>query len=79
MRIMILAVAAILSFGGLPTYADSGDDGGIISNTYFNELPGVIAAAAGQRSYWIALNGVTANQRNAPYIAYKADSPAPRR
>jgi hypothetical protein len=54
MRIMILAVAAILSFGGLPTYADSGDDGGIISNTYFNELPGVIATAAGQRSYWIA-------------------------
>jgi hypothetical protein len=79
MRTMIWAVAAILSLGGFTAYADSGDDAGIISNTYFNELPGVIAAAAGQRSYWIALNGVTANQRNAPPIAYRADSPGQRR
>jgi hypothetical protein len=69
MRTMIWAVAAILSFGGFTAYADSGDDGGIISNTYFNELPGVIATAAGQRAYWIAPNGV-------PPIAYRTDSPA---
>lgn len=79
MRTMIWAVAAILSFGGSAAYADSGDDGGIISNTYFNELPGVIATAPEQRSNWIAPNGVTANQRNAPSVAYRTDPPAQRR
>ncbi len=56
MKTMLLAAAAVLCLGAGAAYADEGDDGGIIPNTYFNELPGVIATAPGMPP-----NNVSAN------------------
>ncbi len=43
MKTMLLAAAAALSLGVGSAYADGGD--GAIANTYFTELPGVVAQA----------------------------------
>ena len=43
MKTMLLAAAAALSIGVGSAYADGGD--GAIDNTYFTELPGVVAQA----------------------------------
>jgi hypothetical protein len=43
MKTMLLAAAAALSIGVGSAYADGGD--GAIANTYFTELPGVVAQA----------------------------------
>ena len=67
MKTLMLATAAIISFGVGSPHADNGDDGGTIANTFFTTLPGVIATAPGQRP-----NGVAANRRNAPTTAYTA-------
>jgi hypothetical protein len=63
-----LMLAAALSFGAGPAHADGdgGEDGGIIANTFFTTLPGVVAIASGQRP-----NGVAANQNNAPTRAFR--------
>jgi hypothetical protein len=69
----MLAAAAVLSFGVGAAHADGdgGEDGGIIANTNFTTLPGVVAIASGQRP-----NGVAANQYNAPATAYRTGSRA---
>ena len=43
MKTMLLAAAAALSLGVGSAYADSG--GGTVANTFFTELPGVVAQA----------------------------------
>ncbi len=43
MKTMLLAAAAALSLGVGSAYADGGD--GAIANTFFTELPGVVAQA----------------------------------
>jgi hypothetical protein len=52
MKTMILAVAAALSLGVSAAYADGGQ--GTLPNTYFTELPGVIAQAPVQNAPSIA-------------------------
>ena len=67
MKTLILAAATVLSFGvGFAHAADSGEDGGIIANTFFTTLPGVIAIAPGPQT-----DAVAANQHNAPAAAYR--------
>jgi hypothetical protein len=49
MNTMLRATMMVLSLGIGPAYAaDGGEDGGTIPNTYFTELPGVIAVAPQQ-------------------------------
>jgi hypothetical protein len=66
MRTLMLAAAAVLSFGGGFAHAgDGGDDGGTIPITFFTELSGVDAQLGEQH------NNVAANQHNAPATAYR--------
>lgn len=71
MKTLMLAAAAVLSFGLGTAHADGGEDGGIIANTFFTTLPGVVAIASGQQP-----NGVAANQHNVPTTAYRTGSRA---
>ena len=52
MKTMLLAAAAALSLGIGSAYADSGD--GLVPNTLFTEIPGVIAQAPVQNAPAIA-------------------------
>jgi hypothetical protein len=52
MKTTLLAAAAALSLGGSAAYADG--DQGTIPNTFFTELPGVVAQAPGQNVPWTA-------------------------
>jgi len=57
MKTMFLAAAAVLCISAGAAYADGGDDeGGMIANTYFTELPGQIAIAPGQQPNDVAVN-----------------------
>jgi hypothetical protein len=57
MKTMFLAAAAVLCLGMGAAYADGGDtEGGGVPNTYFSELPGVIATAPGQPPNDVAVN-----------------------
>jgi hypothetical protein len=51
MKTMILAMAAMLSLGAGAAYADGSDseNDATIPNTFFTELPGVVATAPGAR------------------------------
>jgi hypothetical protein len=40
MKTLMLATAAMISFGVGSPHADNGDDGGTIANTFFTTLPG---------------------------------------
>jgi hypothetical protein len=55
MKTMLLAAAAALSLGVSAAYADGGQ--GTPPNTYFTELPGVIAQAPAQPAVATARNG----------------------
>ena len=48
MKTMILAAAAVLSFGVGSAFASEGE-GGTVANTFFTELPGVVAQAPSQQ------------------------------
>jgi hypothetical protein len=52
MKTMLLAAAAALSLGVSAAYADGGQ--GTLPNTYFTELPGVIAQAPVQNAPAVA-------------------------
>jgi hypothetical protein len=52
MKTMLLTAAAALSFGVSAAYADGGQ--GTLPNTYFTELPGVIAQAPVQNAPAVA-------------------------
>jgi hypothetical protein len=52
MKTMLLAAAAALSLGVGSAYADSGD--GLVPNTLFTEIPGVIAQAPVQNAPIVA-------------------------
>lgn len=57
MKIMLLAAAGALCIGVGAAYADGGDDeGGAVANTYFSELPGVVATAPGSLPNDVAIN-----------------------
>jgi hypothetical protein len=47
MKTLMLAAAAVLSFGVGSAHAHSGEDGGTIANTFFTTLPGIVAIAPG--------------------------------
>ena len=50
MKTILLAASATLCIGVGVAYADGGDDeGGAVANTFFTELPGVVATAPGRR------------------------------
>lgn len=70
MKTIVLAAAAVLSLGMAAAYADGGDDGGTIPNTYFTELPGV-DAQQGQLP-----NNVAANVNQYPPTATTSAAPA---
>jgi hypothetical protein len=54
---MLLAAAGVVCIGVGAAYADGGDDeGGAVANTYFSELPGVIATAPGALPNDVAVN-----------------------
>ena len=63
MKTMLLAAAAALSLGVASAYADSGD--GAIANTYFTELPGVVAQAQVPNAPTYAQNGQQNRQAQA--------------
>ena len=65
MKTLMLAAAAVLSFGVGSAHAD-GEDGGTIANTFFTALPGVIAIAPGQQP-----DGVAAHPHDGPTTAYR--------
>ena len=62
MKIVSLAAAALLCLGAGTAYAD-GDSGGggaedgVLPNTFFTELPGVVATAPGAPPNNVAANG----------------------
>jgi hypothetical protein len=61
MKMMLLAAAGVLCIGVGAAYADGGDnEGGSVANTYFSELPGVVATAPGAQPNDVAVNGNTA-------------------
>ena len=69
MKTMLLAAAAVLCLGMSAAYADGGDDeGGPVANTYFAELPGVVAVAQGQGPNNAALNGYVAQPSTATAV-----------
>ena len=69
MRTIILATVAVLGIGVGAAYAGDGEDGGTIANTWFSELPGVVATPAGTPP-----NDVAAQDRyGAPMTAYGTD------
>jgi hypothetical protein len=61
MKTMLLAAAAALSLGVASAYADGGD--GAIANTYFTELPGVVAQAQVPNAPVYAQNGQGQSQQ----------------
>jgi hypothetical protein len=61
MKTMLLAAAAALSLGVASAYADGGD--GAIANTYFTELPGVVAQAQVPNAPVYAQNGQAQSQQ----------------
>ena len=57
MKMMLMAAAGVLCIGVGAAYADGGDDeGGAVANTYFSELPGVVATAPGTPANNVAAN-----------------------
>jgi hypothetical protein len=48
MKTMMLAAAAVLSLGVGSAFANEGD-GGTVANTFFTQLPGVVAQAPSQQ------------------------------
>jgi hypothetical protein len=68
MKAVMLAAAAVFSFGIGSSHAGDGEDGGNIANTFFTTLPGVIATASEQRP-----NELIAKPHNAPTTAYRTD------
>jgi hypothetical protein len=71
MKTIILATAAVLGIGIGAAYAGDGEDGAMIPDTAFNELPGVIATAPGEPA-----NDVAAQNRfDAPVTAYGTTQP----
>jgi len=75
MRTLMLAAAAVLSFGvGIAHAGDGGEDGGTIPNTFFTELLGVDTQLGEQP------NNVAPNQHNALATAHTVERrswPAP--
>ena len=67
MRTMLLAAAAVLSLGVGAAYAD-GDDGGMIPNTFFTELPGV-DVQQGPQPNDVAVNAPVMRSNSAAMIA----------
>ncbi len=61
MKTMLLAAAAALSLGVGSAYADSGD--GPVANTFFTELPGVVAQAQVPNAPVYAQNGRAQTQQ----------------
>jgi hypothetical protein len=60
MKMMLLAAAGVLCIGVGAAYADGGDDeGGAVANTYFSELPGVVATAPVGLPNDVAVNSTT--------------------
>jgi hypothetical protein len=58
MKTILLAASAMLCIGVGVAYADGGDDeGGAVANTFFTELPGVVATAPGAIPNDVAVNG----------------------
>jgi hypothetical protein len=57
MKMLILATATVLGLGAGVAYA--GDSDGPVPNTFFTELPGVIAQAPAQDNTAIAHNQAT--------------------
>lgn len=74
MKIMLLAAAGVLCIGMGAAYADGGDDeGGAVANTYFSELPGVVATAVGQPPNNVAANSYyAAPKTSAAVVAPRA-------
>ena len=64
MKTMMLAAAAVLSLGIGSAYADGGE--GPTADTFFTELPGVIARPQVQQ----APSALAANQSGAPVNTY---------
>ncbi len=67
MRTIILATATLLGLGAATAYAN---EGGPEANTFFTELPGVIAQAQTQQ----APTAVARNQSGAPTAAFVTSS-----
>jgi hypothetical protein len=61
MKTMIIAAAAALSLTAGSAYADGGD--GTIANTFFTQLPGVVAQAQVPNAPVYAQNGQALNQQ----------------
>ncbi len=55
MKTTLLAAAALLCLGTGAAYAE-GEDGGYIPNTFFTQLPGVVATAPGAPPNNVAAN-----------------------
>ena len=73
MKTMMLAAAAVLSLGVGSAFANEGD-GGQVANTFFTELPGVIAQAPSQQ----VPSAVARNQTGgAPTAAFVTRTTAP--
>lgn len=68
MKTMILATAAVLGLGVGSAYAGEGD--GTVANTWFTELPGVVAQAPLQTPSAVARNQAT----GAPTAAFVTNS-----
>lgn len=69
MKTMILVAGAVLCLGMGVAYADGGDDeGGATANTYFSELPGVVATATGALPNDVAVNNYVARPSTATAV-----------
>ena len=66
MRTIILATATLLGMGAASAYAN---EGGPVANTFFTELPGVVAQVPEQ-----APSAIAGNQGGAPTAAFIANS-----
>jgi hypothetical protein len=65
MKTILLAASATLCIGIGVAYADGGDDeGGAVANTFFTELPGVVATAPGAPPNNVAVNGYQTTPQN---------------
>jgi hypothetical protein len=56
MKTVILTMAAVLGFGIGSVYAAEGQEDDTIADTYFTELPGVVATVPGLPSTALATN-----------------------
>jgi hypothetical protein len=65
MKTMMLAAAAVLSLGVGSAFAGEGD--GTVANTFFTQLPGVVAQAPSQQQ---VPSAVARNQGGAPTAAF---------